>query len=56
MKPAIKNALGLILCMCGVALFAALIALTGALHSADRAAQQIVPALDRYHPLMQLLL
>ena len=46
MRPDIKNILGLIACLCGVAFFAALLALAGFLHSADRAAQQIVPTVD----------
>ena len=48
MRPEIKNALGLIGCMCLVALFAALLCLAGLLHSADRAAQEIVPTVDRH--------
>jgi len=48
MRPEIRTCLGLIACMCGVALFAALLALAGFLHSADRAAQQIVPTVDRH--------
>ena len=54
MKPPIKNALGLIGCMCLAALAAALFCLTAVLHSADRAAQQIVPTLDNRLASMEI--
>jgi hypothetical protein len=44
MKPAIKNALGLIGCLCGVALIPALVFLSLLFHSVDRAAQQVEAA------------